>query len=86
MYQRLKSALEGVELALPSHRRLIQQMTNLRYSYTPTGLLKLSHPQGGHDDYPDALCLANAARTGVVERFESTRDDASGRVSPTFSF
>lgn len=74
MYQRLKNDLEGENLALPSHRRLIQQMTSLRYSYSPTGLLKLSHPQGGHDDYPDALALANAARTGVAERFASERD------------
>lgn len=82
MYQRLKSDLEGGELALPSHRRLIQQMTNLRYSYTPTGLLKLSHPPGGHDDYPDALSLANAARTGVAERYATNRDDANQSGDP----
>jgi len=82
MYQRLKSDLEGVELALPSHRRLIQQLTNLRYSYTATGLLKLSHPQGGHDDYPDSLALANAARTGLAERYATDRDDTRNSGEP----
>jgi len=82
MYQRLKADLEAGELTLPSHRRLIQQLTNLRYSYTPTGLLKLSHPDGGHDDYPDALSLANAARAGMAERFASNRDDAQKSSEP----
>ncbi len=74
MYQRLKNDLESGNITLPSHRRLINQMTSLEYSYTQTGLLKISHPQGGHDDFPDALALANAARTGVADRFESSRE------------
>lgn len=81
MYQRLKNDLESENLSLPSHRRLINQMTSLEYSYTQTGLLKIEHPTGGHDDFPDALALANAARTGVADRFESNREpNRSGDV------
>lgn len=81
MYQRLKNDLESENITLPSHRRLIDEMTSLQYSYTPTGLLKLEHPTGKHDDFPDALALANAARTGVADRFESNREpERSGDV------
>lgn len=71
MYQRLKNDLEGEALTLPSHRKLIDQTTSLQYKYTQTGLLKLEHPDGKHDDYPDGLMLANAARTGLAREFET---------------
>jgi len=29
----------------------------------------VSHPDGGHDDYPDALMLANAARQNLASEF-----------------
>jgi len=72
MYQRLKNDLEGEELVLPSYRRLVDQTTSLQYSYTQTGLLRLEHPPGKHDDFPDALCLANAGRTGVAEEYRTS--------------
>ena len=65
MYQRLKKDIEDEALALPNHRRLIRELTTLEYTYTENGYLKISHPQGGHDDYPDGLALANAARHGL---------------------
>lgn len=66
MYQRLKKDLEDEALTLPNHRRLINQLTSLEYRYTQHGYLKIQHPTGGHDDYPDALALANAVRSGLV--------------------
>lgn len=62
MYQRLKRDLEAQELTLPNYRMLITQLTSLEYKYTQNGKLKVSHPKGGHDDFPDALAIANLAR------------------------
>ena len=71
MYKRLKRDLEANELTLPNYTRLIQEITSLQYSYTANGHLKLSHPNGGHDDYPDALMLANAGRTGIAREYKA---------------
>lgn len=62
MYQRLKRDLEAQDLTLPNYRRLVTQLTSLEYKYTETGYLKVGHPQGGHDDFPDGLALANHGR------------------------
>jgi hypothetical protein len=71
MYKRLKRDLEAGELVLPNHRKLINQTTSLQYSYTRNQNLQLSHPPNGHDDYPDALMLANAGRTGVAQNYKT---------------
>jgi len=74
LYQSLRKDLEDGELTLPNHRRLIAELTSLQYSYTQHGYLKVSHPDGGHDDFPDALALANWARrqvAGLPQRDES---------------
>lgn len=65
MYQRLKKDLEEENLALPNHRTLIDELTSLQYRYTEHGYLKISHPPGGRDDFPDGLCLANAVRNNL---------------------
>lgn len=62
LYRRLKSDFEDEELAIPSHSRLINETTSLTYNFTQNDKLKLSHPEGGHDDFPDSLALANLAR------------------------
>lgn len=72
MYQRLKRDLEAEVLALPNYRRLITELTSLEYTYTPNGYLKVSHPTGGHDDFPDGLALANWGRVGGVEEDTSS--------------
>lgn len=82
MYQRLKNDLESQAITIPSHRMLIDQTTNLQYSYTQTGLLRIGHPKGKHDDFPDGLALANAGRTGVAEDF---RTDLNGAITSTRS-
>jgi len=62
MYQALKRCLEDKELSLPDHGRLVHELTALEYDFTPTGKLKVEHPPGGHDDFADAVALANLAR------------------------
>lgn len=77
MYQRLKKDFEDGNLAIPNHRKLINQTTSLQYSYTQHGYLSISHPTGEHDDYPDALALANAIRSGL----EITSGDAPKKIT-----
>lgn len=87
MYKRLKRDLESEELTLPNYRRLISETTALKYSYTPNQHLKLEHPPGGHDDYPDSLMLANAGRVGLAKQFETENPEAqSQKASATFSW
>jgi len=71
MYKRLKRDLEAEELVLPNYTKLISQTTSLEYNYTRNGHLQLSHPNGGHDDYPDGLMLANAGRTGIANEYST---------------
>lgn len=65
MYQNLKTAFENQELVIPSHRKLIDELTSLQFSFTQNGYVKVSHPDGGHDDFPDSLALANYGRDGI---------------------
>jgi len=65
MYKRLKKTFEDEALALPKHARLERETTRLTYEFTSNRHVKVSHPgENGHDDHPDALGLANAARLG----------------------
>lgn len=70
MYRGLKKAFEASEIAIPKSDRLINELTSLRFEYTSTGKLKVSHPPGGHDDYPDSLALAHF---GVMKHTPSRR-------------
>jgi len=69
LYKRLVRDLEAENIALPPHSRLKRELTSLQKTTTPTGYWKVSHPDGGHDDYPDALMLANAARQNLASEF-----------------
>jgi len=70
LYKRLVRDIENQSLQLPDHTRMKQELTSLQKSTTPTGYWKVSHPTGGHDDYPDALMLANGARKGLASEFK----------------
>ena len=65
MYQQLKTAFEAEELTLPNHRRLVDELTSLRFEFTQNGYLKVGHPDGGHDDFADSLALAHYGMSGV---------------------
>ena len=58
LYQTLKRVIESRELALPDHERLVHELTSLQYDFTRHGVLRVEHPPGGRDDFPDALALA----------------------------
>jgi len=45
---------------------LIDELTSLRFDFTQHGYMKVSHPDGGHDDFPDSLAFANWGRTNVT--------------------
>jgi len=64
LYKRLQKDVESGELSLPNDRRLINELTSLQYSFTQHGYMKVHHPDGGHDDYPDSLAFANWGRNG----------------------
>lgn len=72
MYQGLKKAFEAGEMQLPEHDRLIHELTSLQFDFTQHGKLRVHHPPGGHDDFPDSLALANHGR--------NTHSTAGGRV------
>lgn len=72
LYKRLVRDLEAGDLVLPNLRDLTNQLTALQKETTPTGYWKVSHPPGGHDDFPDGLMLANGARTGLAGEFSTS--------------
>ncbi len=77
MYTDLKTHFENGDLTIPPgvdhYRSLELQTTRLEFEYTSNGYVKVSHPPNGHDDYADALALANHARaksSGEVLAFQ----------------
>jgi len=71
LYNTLKNAFQNGELDfyyipgkndLPGNK-MFNQCLELTYSYTSTGKLRIEHPSGGHDDFSDALALAQWARS-----------------------
>jgi hypothetical protein len=64
LYKQLQRDIEGENLTLPNHRRLIDELTSLQYEFTQHSYMKVSHPDGGHDDHADAVAFANWARAG----------------------
>jgi hypothetical protein len=72
MYQALKRAFENEAISLPdeSHQygdRIVHELTSLQFDFTQHGRLRVYHPPGGHDDFPDALALANHGRERGTE-------------------
>lgn len=70
LYNTLKNALQDGDLSFrfvpgkdEPENRMFNQCLDLTYSYTSTGKVRIEHPSGGHDDYSDALALANWARS-----------------------
>jgi len=73
MYRKLKGDLESEELAPPEPTsseeadRLRTETVNLQYDYTANGHLRVHHAPGGHDDYADALAIANWVRDNAED-------------------
>lgn len=64
LYKQLQRDIEAGDLTLPNHRRLVDELTSLQYEFTQHSYMKVSHPDGGHDDHADALAFANWGRNG----------------------
>lgn len=77
LYKRLIRDIEGQDVVLPNHSKLKSELLSLQKTTTPTGYWKVAHPSGGHDDYPDALMLANGARHGLAGEFRTGLKNAS---------
>ena len=58
LYSNLKSLMEQHRILIPNDRKLIYELSDLRYELTSTGDMKIHHSERGHDDYPSALSLA----------------------------
>lgn len=64
LYNGLKAALEADDISVEHHPHLTRELKKLTYSLTAGGKTKITHPDGGHDDHPDALALAVDAFNG----------------------
>ena len=56
-YSNLKLMFERRQIVIPRNKKLIDQLLLFEYEYTTGGNMKLHHPDGGFDDYNDALAL-----------------------------
>lgn len=93
LYQTLRKAMEDEEICLPDDKPLITELRGMEREATPRGRMKYQAESGGHDDFPDALALANWARldgrtvdraTGVYSFNDD--DDSDGSGSRAYSF
>lgn len=56
-FSNLKILLEQGRIDILDEAETKKQLQEFRYEYTPSGQIKLHHPDGGHDDECDALAL-----------------------------
>jgi hypothetical protein len=78
LYNGLKSAMESGDITLPAVPHLRQQLADMQYELTSGGKTKIHHPEGGADDWPDALVLAHYARTALSPTRHKTRRRRGG--------
>lgn len=71
LYNTLKNQLQNEDIQFEyipgkndmAGNKMVNECLELEYSYTSTGKIRIEHPSGGHDDYPDALALAVWAKS-----------------------
>ena len=71
MVRKLLSDIESATVELPTQDlcpQLHTEFANYTYKLSTTGKLSFGHRQGSHDDYVDALLLANMSRNEFVNR------------------
>jgi len=83
MYQSLKTAFESGDVELPNHRRLVDELTSLQFEFTQNGYLKVTHPDGGHDDFADSLALAHYGMSGAGQTTVTRRNGNRARSGST---
>jgi len=59
IYGSLRSRFDRGEMTIPMEPlRLKRELELLEYDTLPSGMVRIGHPSGEHDDFPDALALA----------------------------
>lgn len=58
MFSNLKLLFEKRQIHIPRLTKMLDELYAFQYEYTQGDNIKLGHPEGGHDDYVDSLCLA----------------------------
>jgi hypothetical protein len=59
VYGALRSSFDRGEMTIPMEPlRLMRELQLLEYDTLPSGMVRIGHPNGEHDDHPDALALA----------------------------
>ena len=61
LYNTLKANMEQGEISLPDHSQLRKELLDLEFEFTANKRMKIGHPEGGRDDFADALALASHA-------------------------
>lgn len=71
MVRKLINDIETLTIELPTNELcpdLHTEFSTYTYKLSPTGKLSFSHIPGGHDDYIDAILLANYSRVNFLEK------------------
>ena len=68
---KLRELFEKDLIAIPNNPKLISQLSQMRYEFTPISKIKIKDPEGKSPDYADSLMLTIAANlkpgVGVIE-------------------
>lgn len=64
IYSTLKKDLEAERVTIPDLEHIIKELRAIEYELTPRENKKIHAPQGGSDDFCDALALASSAMHG----------------------
>ena len=59
IYFNLKRLIHNNDIDLLDHPATVKELKELIVEQTPTGMVRISHPPGGHDDYADSLAIAS---------------------------
>lgn len=80
-YNLLKRRIDEGSLTLPDHTKLIEQLTDLEFTHTPSGYVKVHHrDEKRGDDIPDALAIACYAAGGNAPTSRPKRPDSTAPV------
>lgn len=78
IYFNLKRLIHNNQIDLLDNHQLVRELKELIVEQTPTGMVRISHPPGGHDDHADALAIASYAATEKTGSMGFQVVDASG--------
>lgn len=69
LYNTLKEKMQSEEVTIPNNNLMKRELMDIEREFTKAGRQKISHPEGGTDDFADSLALAvHACKSGNVTR------------------